>query len=142
MIAGTRKERGRVRSLALSGTCAAVVAMAASLAVAASGSRPAEEPRVIAITAKRFEFSPREITLKVGETVKLQLTTEDVTHGLFAKPLGIDEVIVPGQTTEVVLTAKAPGHYTTICDHFCGAGHGGMKMTIVVEPEQSATTSP
>ena len=109
--------------------------MAASLAVAAGGSRPAEEPRVIAIAAKRFEFSPREITLKVGETVKLRLTTGDVTHGFFAKPLGIDEVIVPGQTTEVMLTAKAPGRYTTICDHFCGAGHGGMKMTIVVTPE-------
>jgi cytochrome c oxidase subunit 2 len=105
-----------------------------SLAVAGGDAGAAAEPRVIAIAAKRFEFSPKEITLKLGESVKLQLTTEDVTHGFFAKPLGIDEVIVPGLTTEVILTPKAPGRYTTICDHFCGAGHGGMKMTIVVEP--------
>jgi len=107
------------------------------LIVAAAASAPrlraGVEPRVIAITAKRFEFSPKEITLKQGETVKLQLTSEDVTHGFFMKPLGIDEDIVAGKTTEVVLTPKAPGRFTTICDHFCGAGHGGMKMTIVVE---------
>jgi cytochrome c oxidase subunit 2 len=95
--------------------------------------RAAEELKVITITAKRFEFSPKEITLKQGETVKLQLTTEDVTHGFFVKPLGVDEDIVPGKTTEVVFTPKTTGRYTTICDHFCGAGHGGMKMTIVVE---------
>jgi len=125
-----------VRPLALSGTGAALLALAAGLGLAGSGVRAAEEPKVIAVTAKRFEFSPKELTLKVGETVRLQLTTEDVTHGFFAKPLGIDEVIVPGKTTEVLVTPNAAGRYTTICDHFCGAGHGGMRMTIVVEPEQ------
>ena len=126
-----------MRPLALFRTGAALAALAAGLGLAGGGVRAAEEPKVIAITAKRFEFSPKEITLKLGETVKLQLTSEDVTHGFFAKPLGIDEVIVPGKTTEVVVTPKAAGRYTTICDHFCGSGHGGMKMTIVVE-EQAA----
>jgi cytochrome c oxidase subunit II len=122
-----------VRPVALFRTAAAVVVLTAGLGLARSGVR-AEGPKVIAITAKRFEFSPKEITVKQGETVNLQLTSEDVTHGFFQKPLGIDEVIVPGKTTEVVITPKAAGRYTTICDHFCGAGHGGMKMTIVVEP--------
>jgi cytochrome c oxidase subunit 2 len=107
--------------------------IAGATAFAASRLRAAEEPKVIPITAKRFEFSPKEITLKQGETVRLQLTTEDVTHGFYLKPLGIDEDIVPGKTTEVVVTPKTTGRYTTICDHFCGAGHGNMKMTIVVE---------
>jgi cytochrome c oxidase subunit 2 len=114
-------------------TAAGLVALAGALVFTGNGVRAAEEPNVLAITAKRFEFSPKEITLKVGETVKLRLTTEDVTHGFFSKPLGIDEVIVPGKTTEVLLTPKTAGRYTTICDHFCGAGHGGMKLTIVVE---------
>jgi len=130
-----------MRSLAMLGMGVALVALVAGLGLDGSRVRAAEEPRVIAITAKRFEFSPREITLKAGETVKLQLTTDDVTHGFFAKPLGIDEVIEPGKTTEVVVTPQAPGRYTTICDHFCGAGHGGMKMMIVVEPERSAAAS-
>ncbi len=111
----------------------AAVLIAGAAAFAGSRLRAAEQTKVITITAKRFEFSPKEITLKQGETVKLQLTTEDVTHGFFVKPLGIDEDIVAGKATEVIVTPKTTGRYTTICDHFCGAGHGGMKMTIVVE---------
>ena len=112
---------------------AALIVSAAVSTLDAGGVRAAEEPRVVTITAKRFEFSPKEITIRQGESVKLLLRTEDVTHGFFVRPLGIDEEIVPGKTTEVVVTPRTEGRYTTICDHFCGAGHGGMKMTIVVE---------
>ena len=87
----------------------------------------AADPRVITIEAKRFEFNPKEITLKAGETVTLQITSSDVTHGFFSKPLGIDEVIEPGQTTTITLTPKTAGRYVTICDHFCGTGHGGCR---------------
>lgn len=90
------------------------------------------QPRVVNITAKRFEFSPSQITLKKGETVKLVLATQDVTHGFYLKPLKIDEVIEPGKTTEVTVTPQVAGTFTTICDHFCGVNHGNMKMTIVV----------
>lgn len=93
----------------------------------------AEEPRIVTITAKRFQFTPSEVTLKRGDTVKLELRSEDVVHGFFMKKLGIDTEIQPGKTTEVVLTPRTAGRFTTICDHFCGSGHGNMKMTIVVE---------
>jgi cytochrome c oxidase subunit 2 len=93
----------------------------------------AQEPRVIEITAKRFAFSPNEITLKRGETVKLRISSEDVTHGLYLKPLKIDADIQPGKTTEVMVTPQSAGRFTAICDHFCGVNHGSMKMTVVVE---------
>ena len=92
----------------------------------------AQSPHQIAITAKRFEFVPNEITLKKGETVKLVLTSQDVVHGFYLKPLKIDEIIEPGHPTEVTVTPQVAGKFTTICDHFCGANHGNMKMTIVV----------
>jgi cytochrome c oxidase subunit II len=122
--------------LTLNGLCrvtGAGLAVAAGLLTSASGPAQAEGPRVVVITAKRFEFSPQEITLKKGETVKLQLKSEDVTHGFFVRPLGIDQEIPAGQTTEVEITPQQAGRYRTICDHFCGAGHASMKMTIVVE---------
>jgi cytochrome c oxidase subunit II len=106
--------------------------VASLLAVASPAVRAQDEPRVIVITAKRFEFSPSQITLAKGETVKLQIKSEDVTHGLFVRPLGIDTEIVPGRVTELTVTPETAGTYRAICDHFCGAGHGGMKMTIVV----------
>ncbi len=93
----------------------------------------AQDPRIINITAKRFEFTPNQITLKKGEPVKLLLTSSDVTHGFFLKPLKIDEIIQPGKTTEVNLTPQTAGTYLLICDHFCGVGHGGMNMKVIVE---------
>jgi cytochrome c oxidase subunit II len=93
----------------------------------------AQDPKVINITAKRFEFSPNQITLKKGEPVKLLLTSADVTHGFFVRQLKIDEVIEPGKTTEVNLTPQTPGAYLLICDHFCGVNHAAMNMKIIVE---------
>ena len=93
----------------------------------------AERPSVVTITARRFEFSPNQITLKKGEPVLLRLTTEDVKHGFLQKALKIDADIVPGKTTEITVTPQTAGTFTTICDNFCGSGHGNMKMTIVVE---------
>jgi cytochrome c oxidase subunit 2 len=93
----------------------------------------ADSPRVIEITAKRFEFTPNKITLKKGETVTLRLNSADVTHGFFLRPLKIDAVIAPDTPTDVTVTPETAGTFTTICDHFCGVNHGNMKMTIVVE---------
>lgn len=93
----------------------------------------AEDAPVVDITAKRFAFSPDKITLKKGQAVKLRLHSEDVTHGFFLRPLKLDEEIPAGQTVEVTVTPQTTGTFTTICDHFCGANHGNMNMTIVVE---------
>jgi cytochrome c oxidase subunit 2 len=93
----------------------------------------AAAPRVVEITAKRFGFVPDRITLKKGEPVTLRLHSEDVTHGFFMRKLKIDAQVEAGKTTDVTITPEVAGLYTTICDHFCGANHGNMKMTIVVE---------
>ena len=111
-----------------------VPALAAlAVALAAAPSSRAEAPKVIEITARRFAFTPAEITLQRGEPVLLRLHSEDVTHGFFLRPLGIDTTIEPGKTNEIPVMPKQAGRYTVICDHFCGSGHGNMKMTIVVE---------
>jgi cytochrome c oxidase subunit 2 len=104
-----------------------------ALVVTARGADRDQEPRTIAITAKRFEFVPPTITLKKGETVKLVVTSEDVTHGFFLRPLKIDTDLVPGKTQEMTVTPQTTGTFTAICHHFCGAGHGNMKLTVVVE---------
>lgn len=89
-------------------------------------------PKVIELKAKRFAFEPGEITLKKGETVTLRLTTADVTHGLYLKPLKIDALIEPGKTAEVTVTPQQTGKFVAICDHFCGAGHGNMHLVVNV----------
>jgi cytochrome c oxidase subunit 2 len=91
------------------------------------------EPRVIEITAKRFEFSPNQITVKKGHPVTLRLTSQDVKHGFFVKELKLDADLHPGKPTEVTFTPQTAGKYLSVCDNFCGSGHGDMLMTIVVE---------
>ena len=94
--------------------------------------RASDNPKVIEITAKKFEFTPNEITLKKGEPVILRLTTTDRVHGFMSKPLKVDTDIPAGKTTDVTVTPDTAGNFTIICDHYCGTGHGGMKMTISV----------
>jgi cytochrome c oxidase subunit 2 len=88
--------------------------------------------RTIEIHAKRFTFSPAEITVKKGETVKLVLTSDDVTHGLMIPDLNIKQPISKGHRTEVTFTPTKPGDFKGKCDHFCGSGHGSMIFTVHV----------
>ena len=112
---------------------AVTLAICLSTLVTGTGKVRAEDVPTVDITAKRFAFSPDKITLKKGQTVKLRLHSEDVTHGFFLRPLKLDEEIPAGQTVEVTVTPQTAGTFTTICDHFCGTNHGNMNMTIVVE---------
>ena len=112
---------------------AAVLCVCLGILLRGTGRVRADNLPVIEITAKRFAFSPDKITLKKGQTVRLRLHSEDVTHGFFLRPLKLDEEIPAGETTEVIVTPQQAGTFTTICDHFCGANHGNMNMTIVVE---------
>ena len=116
-------------------TCAAAlpIMLAAFLTASSPRRAHADDVPVVEITAKRFAFSPDKITLKKGQTVKLRLHSEDVTHGFFLRLLKLDEEIPAGQTADVTVTPQTAGTFTTICDHFCGANHGNMNMTIVVE---------
>jgi cytochrome c oxidase subunit II len=92
----------------------------------------AVEPQVIEISAKKYEFSPSQITLKKGEPVILRLTSADRVHGFMSKPLKIDTDIAAGKTTDVAVTPATAGNFTVICDHYCGTGHGNMKMKVSV----------
>jgi cytochrome c oxidase subunit 2 len=91
------------------------------------------DTRVVEIHAKRFAFTPNAVTLKHGERVTIRLIGDDRAHGLLVKPLGIDLDASPNEPDEITITAPQPGTYPAICDHYCGTGHGGMKMTFVVE---------
>lgn len=67
------------------------ICFAAILALTGTCPVHADNMPVVEITAKRFAFSPDKITLKRGQTVKLRLHSEDVTHGFFLRPLKLDE---------------------------------------------------
>jgi cytochrome c oxidase subunit II len=86
----------------------------------------------ISITAQRFSFDPNEITIKKGQPVTLVIQSKDVSHGLRIEDLGVLSDIKKGQTSEVKFTPQTTGTFEGKCAHFCGKGHGSMKMTVRV----------
>src|ERR1035437_4534394 len=96
------------------------------------GSSAVEQSRGIEIHAHRFAFTPSEITVKKGETVRLTLVSDDVPHSLLLKDLGIDQVIQKSHPSEVTFTASLAGNFHGRCGRFCGGGHGEMIFTVHV----------
>jgi cytochrome c oxidase subunit 2 len=121
-----------------------LVAVALLAALSACNEPKPVEPQhvgpVVKITASRFHFTPNRITLIKGQPVTLELTSDDVTHGFMIRPLKIDTDIKPGQVTDITVTPAVAGTFKAICDHYCGIGHGDMRMRVVVE-EAAATSS-
>jgi cytochrome c oxidase subunit II len=95
--------------------------------------RAQDAPQVIKITASKFRFTPDHITLVKGQPVTLDLTSSDRVHGFMIRALKIDTDVKPGKVTAITATPQTAGTFTAICDHYCGLGHGNMKMKVVVE---------
>lgn len=89
--------------------------------------------RVVAVTMKKGDISPKEIRVKKDETVKLAVSTMDVQHGFEVPALKISEPINPGQPAEIALDTSKPGTYKVECGVMCGAHHDEMRAAIVVE---------
>lgn len=109
--------------------CSGIIA--ASL-FAASVLRAQQAPQQIEITAKRFNFSPAEITVKKGQPVVLMIKSLDVSHGLRFRDLNLEVKIPKGGTAQLAFTPEKTGDFVGHCFVFCGAGHGGMMLTLHV----------
>ena len=89
-------------------------------------------PNRIEITARRFAYSPAEITVKKGEPVVLVLRSADVAHGLHCTELNLNIKINKGAAGEARFTPDRAGTFLAHCAVFCGSGHGQMILTIRV----------
>ena len=89
--------------------------------------------REIEITAKQFEFNPNPIRVKLGENIRLKITSIDVAHGFSLPEFGINEVLNPGQITTVEFQATKKGTFGFLCSVVCGAGHTEMRGQLIVE---------
>ncbi len=99
---------------------------------AVSAGRSNSAPRTIEITASRFSFEPSEISLKKGEEVTLVIHSKDVSHGLVVEGLGIRTEVEKGKSVDVKVNPSAAGTFDGKCAHFCGSGHGSMKLSVHV----------
>jgi len=90
-------------------------------------------PRRIRIVAAKFAFDKREIRVRKGEAVTLQLSSPDFVHGFSIPDLDARIDLVPGRTVELALKPQRVGRFGFLCDNFCGEGHDRMTGVLVVE---------
>ena len=143
-------------TLVIAGSTAAKPANSAPSAKAAAAASPAapspkpDDVQVIEVTAKKYEFNPSPIRVKVGARVQLKVTATDHVHGVKLSEIadGADKGkpglvfsspqeclrIEKGQTQTLEFTAQAAGTYSIRCCVHCGLDHRSMKGQLVVEP--------
>lgn len=113
-----------------------VSALFAGIVVAAAFFSPAawaqSAPQTIEITAKRFTYTPDDITVKKGRPVVLVLKSEDVAHGMRFRELNVKVKVKAHGTAEVQFTPEKTGDFVGHCSVFCGAHHGSMTIRLHV----------
>ena len=108
-----------------------------------AGSAPsgqATAPRVIEVTAERFEFWPSEVTVTEGEVIELRVRSQDTNHG-FRLVGSSTNLIVPKRGKGFVtatLSGLQPGRYTFECSRMCRAGHHFMRGSLIVRAAAGA----
>src|SRR6267378_3532011 len=90
------------------------------------------------ITARRFQFEPKLITVQKGKPVRLLITAADVQHGFAIEELGINKKLKPHEVTMVEFTPLRVGRFPFACSIMCGSGHEEMTGELVVTDEQKS----
>ena len=98
----------------------------------ATAAPPPGTEQVVHITAKRFEYTPSEITLKKDVPVILELTALDRDHGFKVPEFGVRADVKLGEVARVRIVPDHTGRFEFRCDVFCGDGHEDMAGEIVV----------
>jgi cytochrome c oxidase subunit 2 len=120
----------RIFELLPAGSVAALLAL--GIFFAHVDARAAPQAKVIKIVAKRFAYTPGNITVKKGQLVVLELTSSDVVMGLNLPDFNVRGDMIPDKLTRVQFIADKTGTFTFVCDIFCGSGHEEMQGTITV----------
>ena len=89
---------------------------------------------ILARAPERGNFSPREVVVSVGESVKLRIRNVDtVMHGFAIPALGISAgEIKAGHSAILEFTPDKPGQYDFYCTTWCSEFHLQMRGIIEV----------
>jgi cytochrome c oxidase subunit 2 len=86
--------------------------------------------------AWKFEYPGKvmsdELVMPLHRNVKFEMQSADVIHSLWIPQMGQKQDVVPGITTEIVITPTRTGTFTLICTELCGLGHATMRAPVRV----------
>ena len=75
-------------------------------------------------------ITAQQLVLPVGETVRLEIRSNDVIHSFWIPALNGKKDAVPGRVQPLAMQADKPGIYEGQCTEFCGLSHGYMRMQV------------
>ncbi len=76
--------------------------------------------------------SLNELVVPKGKPIKLNITSEDVIHGLFIPAFRVKVDAVNGMNTYAWFYPDKIGTYMLQCTEFCGVGHADMSGTVKI----------
>jgi len=79
--------------------------------------------------------SLNELTVPVGQPIKLLLSSDDVIHSFYAPQFRVKQDVLPDRYTIAWFQAKRTGTFDLYCAEYCGNGHSQMRGTIKVVSE-------
>ncbi len=82
--------------------------------------------RTLRIDASRFQFSPAVLQINPGDTVTIELASQDVVHGLSIDDYDVHMTADPGQTAKATFIANKAGSFRFRCTVTCGNMHPFM----------------
>ena len=106
------------------------------------------DPLKVQVFAQQFawrfvyenDVRSNELVLPVDRGVEFTMVSADVIHSLWIPEMGQKQDVVPGVTTEIVITPTKTGRFTLICTELCGLGHSTMRAPVrVLEQDEFAS---
>ena len=98
-------------------------------------SKDVNDVTIIMRAPENGNITPTEIRAKVGQKVRLHLTSHDVAHAFLIGDLGVDGgVIEPGKWTTVEFTPDEAGEFAYTCNIRCSPQHNLVRGKLIVEP--------
>lgn len=82
--------------------------------------------------AKMWGFEPSRVTVPVGSTLDIHVTSKDVTHGFQILNTNVNLMVVPSVVSTAQVHFDKPGVYSVLCHEFCGKAHQNMNAIIEV----------
>jgi cytochrome c oxidase subunit 2 len=109
---------------------------------------PSDPDLTIQVSGKMFVWQIRYVTpdgksveslnqlhLPLGKTAKIELSSDDVTHGFWIPQFRIKEIAVPGATTDLWMRPMESGDFNIVCAELCGNSHYAMRGFVHVESQ-------
>lgn len=94
----------------------------------------APQQRHVRIEASRYQYTPSVIAVNPGDKVTIDLTSNDVVHGLYVDDYDLNITADPGQTTRLTFVADKVGTFALRCSAPCGPVHPFMVGKLNVGP--------